>query len=144
MSSWVSARLCSTLECFHHIFSLFFKIILGLKYIPVFLDVSLFEWSSLFHSDYSESHENEYAKVYVPESLGILKLSLHILCSYILLLSSLISLTIDVFMVISFSVCTESNVLHLICVQVLAMCIRFYLYVPKSTELSLHIFFNIY
>ena len=72
------------------------------------------------------------------------ELSLHILCSYILLLSSLISLTIDVFMVISFSVCTASNVLHLICVQVLAMCIRFYLYVPKSTELSLHIFFNIY
>ena len=45
----------------------------------LFLDVSLFEGSSFFHSDYSESHENEYAKVYVPESLGILKLSLHLL-----------------------------------------------------------------
>lgn len=72
------------------------------------------------------------------------ELSIHILCSFVLLLSSLISLTIQLFMIISFSVCTANNIHPLICVHVFSMCLSFYWYVPKSTEFSLYILLSIY
>lgn len=52
---------------------------MAVRALILFLDVSLFEWSRFLYSDYSESHENEYAKVYIPGSLGIFKLPVHVI-----------------------------------------------------------------
>lgn len=45
----------------------------------LFLDFSLFEWSSFLYSDHNESHENEYDKIYIPEGLGLFKLPFNII-----------------------------------------------------------------